>query len=249
MEKFSPYHVMESRESASHAAAGRAETHSKPCSRCKFRMQCFGRELPEELYRQLDQHLQVRHISRGARAYRTGADFNAIYFIRGGAFKNLVRNAQGHEFIVGFALPGDVMGLDGYADGYYTSYPVALQDSEICELPYSELQALSLDSPTLRNVMQFLIGRALARAQQERILLGRLSAEERLWSFLQALSHQLEASDGRAYSFELPMTREDIADFLGLQMETVSRAFHKLHAAGVLNVHRRHVRLNMQPDS
>ena len=244
MDKIATHHFLENTASAS--LAGHT---SMRCSRCRLHLHCFGRELPGELLHQLEQHIQTRSIPRGTQVYREGADFNNLYFVREGAFKNLLRNTEGDEFIVGFSLCGDVMGLEGCAEGYHHGRAVSLQDSEICELPYDELLALAADHPSLRNLLQLMTGRALANAQQDRLLLGRYSAEARLWAFLKKISQQLGASDTTSNHFDLPMTREDIAGFLGLQMETVSRAFHKLQSAGLINVQRRRIRMDMRPTS
>jgi CRP/FNR family transcriptional regulator, anaerobic regulatory protein len=140
-------------------------------------------------------------------------------------------------------MAGDVLGLDGCADGYYGSQAIALQDSVLCEISFEVLNDLSLTYPTLQDSLHRIMSRAIARNQKSMLMLGNLPAEERLLAFLHELSQQFAARGISTTDFDLPMTREDIAGYLGLQMETVSRAFTKLHAEGLINVHRRHVHI------
>ena len=137
-------------------------------------------------------------------------------------------------------MTGDVMGLDGCADGHYSSQAIALEDSVVCEIPFEALETLSRTFPILQQSLHRIMSREIIRSQKS-LLLGSLAAEQRLLAFLHELSQQFAARGISATAFDLPMTREDIAGFLGLKMETVSRAFTKLHTDGLIKVHRRHV--------
>lgn len=205
---------------------------------------CFTQRLGPEILLALDESVARRPVARGHYAFHVNDPFNALFFIHTGFLKQVVRNEQGQEFIAGFPMPGDVLGLDGCADGYFSSQALALQDSVLCAIPFQSLQDLSRSYPTLQDSLYRIMSREIARRQQSMAMLGNLSAEQRLLAFLNELSRQFVERGISTSDFELPMTREDIAGYLGLQMETVSRAFSKLHAEGSIHVHRRHVRID-----
>ncbi len=205
---------------------------------------CFTQRLDAEILEVLEKNFTTRQVPRGTYAYRLYEPFRALFFIQEGSFKNAVRNEDGQEFIAGFPMAGDVLGLDGCANGYYGSQAIALQDSVVCEIPFQTLKDLSLSYPVLQDSLHRIMSRAIAHNQRSMLMLGNLPAEERLLAFLHELSQQFAARGISTTDFDLPMTREDIAGYLGLQMETVSRAFTKLHVEGLINVHRRHVHID-----
>jgi CRP/FNR family transcriptional regulator len=205
---------------------------------------CFAQHLDEDVLAHLAQSITHRHVPRGSYVYRMGEPFDTLYFVQAGFFKSAVLNADGQTCIVGFPMAGDVMGLDGCADGRHNSQAMALQDSTVCELPFQSMLALSLSFPALQQSLHRMMSREITRNQKSMLLLGSLPAEEKLLAFLQSLSQRFAAHGIAAGDFNLPMSREDIASYLGLQMETVSRAFTKLHAEGLINVHRRRVRID-----
>jgi CRP/FNR family transcriptional regulator, anaerobic regulatory protein len=223
----------------------KAETSQslQPCASCALQTHCFTQYLEDEVLSTLGQIMTRRPVARGTVAYRLADPFKSLFFIHAGFFKTVAPNEEGQEFIVGFPMTGDVMGLDGCADGRYSSQAMALEDSVVCEIPFEALETLSQTFPVLQQSLHRIMSREIIRNQKS-MLLGSLAAEQRLLAFLHELSQQFAARGISANAFDLPMTREDIAGFLGLKMETVSRAFTKLHAEGLINVHRRHVRID-----
>lgn len=215
----------------------------KPCAACALQTHCFTQYINDEALSKLGEIITHRPVPRGTTAYRLTDPFNTVFFIREGFFKTVALNDEGQEFIVGFSMTGDVMGLDGCADGRYSSQAIALEDSMVCEISFESLETLGLTFPILQQSLHRIMSREIIRNQKS-ILLGNLAAEQRLLAFLHELSQQFAARGISATAFDLPMSREDIAGFLGLKMETVSRAFTKLHADGLINVHRRHVRID-----
>jgi len=220
-----------------------AKSLIKPCISCALQTHCFTQYLDKEVLNALDEIMTPRAVPRGTRAYRLADPFKSLFFIREGFFKTVALNEEGQEFIVGFPMSGDAMGLDGCADGRYSSQALALEDSVVCEIPFEPLETLSRAFPMLQQSLHRIMSREIIRSQKS-LLLGSLAAEERLLAFLHELSQQFAARGISATAFDLPMSREDIAKFLGLKMETVSRAFTKLHADGLIKVHRRHVRID-----
>lgn len=214
------------------------------CSACAMQTHCFAQHLDADILLHLAQNITHRRVARGSYLYRMGEPFDTLYFVQEGFFKSAVLNDARQTCIVGFAMAGDVLGLDGCAYSRHNSQAMALQDSMVCELPFQSLLALSFTFPSLQQSLHRLMSREITRNQNAMLLLGSLPAEEKLLAFLQTLSQQFAARGIAADDFELPMSREEIADYLGLQMETVSRAFTKLRTNGVIHVHRRHVRID-----
>ncbi len=214
------------------------------CASCALQTHCFTQRLDTEVLDVIEKSISTRRVARGTYAYRLCEPFNALYFIHQGFFKNVVLNEDGQEFITGFPMPGDVLGLDGCADGYYRSQSIALQDSTLCEISFETLNDLSFNYPPMQQILHRIMSREISRNQKSMLMLGNLPAEERLLAFLQELSQQFAMRGMSTNDFDLPMSRDDIAGYLGLKMETVSRAFTKLHTVGLIHVHRRRVRID-----
>lgn len=214
------------------------------CIGCALGDQCFAQHLDGETLWMLDAMTTRRRVPRGEVAYRAGDAFSTVFFVHEGFFKECGLNDEGQEYIVGFHMAGGVMGLEGIADGVYSSHAVAVQDSVVCAMDFQGLQALSLGNPALQQAMYRILSREVAQNKKSMKLMGSLTAEERLLAFLHALSQQFAARGVPATTFDLPMSRQEIASFLGLQMETVSRAFSKLHMDGLIDVRRRHVKID-----
>lgn len=215
---------------------------SASCVDCAMRDHCFTQRLDDATLLKLEEIITRRRVPRGEIAYGAGDSFSSLFFIHEGFFKECDLNDEGEECVTSFHMAGDVMGLEGIADGAYSSDAVAVQDSIVCEMPFQALQTLA--DPALQQALYRILSREVSHNKKSMLLLGSLPAEERLLAFLHALSQQYAARGVPASAFELPMSRQEIAGYLGLQMETVSRAFTKLHADGVINVRRRHVRID-----
>lgn len=213
------------------------------CIGCAMGDQCFSQRLDGETLWRLDAIITRRRVPRGEIAYRAGDAFGTLFFVHEGFFKECDLNDEGEECIFGFHMAGEVMGLEGIAEGFYNSNAVAVQDSVVCTMPFEALQALSVDNPALQQTLYRILSREVAKNKKSMLLLGSLPAEDRLLAFLRTFSQRFASRGVPAQAFELPMSRQEIASFLGLQMETVSRAFSKLHMDGLINVRRRHVQI------
>jgi CRP/FNR family transcriptional regulator len=175
--------------------------------------------------------------------YRAKAPFASLYVIRLGTFKTVMLAEDGREQIVGYQMLGDIVGFDGIGNGQHTCEAVALEDSEVCPLPFEKLDELAGREPTLRRNVYRLISRRLNREREMMVLLGGMSAEQRLAAFLLDLAERFRRAGYSASEFVLRMTRDEIASFLGLKLETVSRTFSRLHAEGLIQVQGRAVKL------
>lgn len=214
------------------------------CSLCSLRELClpigFG---PAEL-EQLDALTgNKRLVRRGEQLYRTGSEFTSIYAIRGGFFKTSVLHDDGREHVTGFHMMGDIMGLDAIGTEFHVCDAVALECSEICEIPFDKLSELSMVMPILHQNLHKIMSREIAFDHEIMLMLGKMRAEERLAAFLLNLSQRFSARGYSAASFQLRMTREEIGSYLGLKLETVSRIFSKFQEEGLIAVQKKLIEL------
>ena len=214
------------------------------CSTCNLRELClpFGLSL-EELERLDDLISTRRRIKRGDYLYRVGDGFDAIYAIRSGFFKTDVLLEDGREQVTGFQMGGELLGLDGISTEHHTCNAIALEDSEICAIPFARLESLSREIHTLQRHFHKVMSREIVRDHGVMMLLGTMRAEERLAAFLLNLSQRFTTRGFSHAEFYLRMTREEIGSYLGLKLETVSRAFSRFQEEGHIAVQQKHVRI------
>jgi CRP/FNR family transcriptional regulator len=227
------------RNASARARCAQAKPAPVHCSTCNLRDVCLPMGLgPAETLKLGDLVYSRRRVKRGETLLRAGADFESIYAVRSGCFKSSVVLEDGRDQVTGFHMAGEVVGLDGIGTGQYTADLVALEDSEVCALPYDQVQDAGLQRQ-LHKVMS----RELVRDQGVMMLLGTMQAEERLAAFLLNLSQRFVARGFSATEFHLRMTRAEIGSYLGLSLETVSRLFSRFHDDGVIEVQQKHVRI------
>ena len=217
---------------------------SAHCASCGVRKQCLAFGLDDASVRKLNELISVRiPVKRKETLYRSGDPFSALYAIRLGTFKTTVSAGDGREQVTGYRLPGEIIGFDGVGDDRYTLQATALEDSEVCALSFDRLDGLAATHPALRRNLLRIASRDQGRQHAMMFLLGSRSAEERLAAFLLDVAERYRA---RGYSFSefvLRMTRDEIASYLGLKLETVSRLFSGLQEAGLIQVQGRAVKL------
>ena len=190
-----------------------------------------------------DMRFSRRRVAAGQTLYLEGDSFQFIYAVRSGTFKSGLTMADGRQQISGFYMAGELMGLDGVAHGKHASSTTALEDAEICAIPYSHLVELSARSSGLHNLVGRLMSREIVREQSLMLLLGSMNAGERLAAFLLNLSQRMLARGYSASEFHLRMSRAEIGSFLGMKLETVSRTFSAFQQQRLLQVDKRHVRI------
>ena len=214
------------------------------CSNCNLRELCLPVGLlPEEL-QQLDQLVSKRRsVPRGQALFRARDPFRSLYAVRTGFFKTCVVSDDGRDQVTGFQMAGELLGLDGIGGDHHSVDAVALEDSQVCVVAYDELQLLAQRVPGLQRQLHKIMSREIVRDHGVMLLLGSMRAEERLAAFLLNLSQRLRARGFSSTELVLRMSREEIGSYLGLKLETVSRAFSRLHADGVLEVQQRQVRI------
>ena len=214
------------------------------CSDCRLRGSCLpGRisERPLEAFAAaVFAHRRLKH---GQALFRAGEVFDSVYVVRSGFVKSVVLLEDGREQITGLHMPGEMLGMDGLASGRHVSDAVALDDTEICVVPYERLETLSQQAREVQRHLHRMFSNEIVREQRMMLLLGSMNAEERISAFLLNLSERLTAGRYSPSQFVLRMTREEIGSLLGMKLETVSRTFSKFHKAGLIEVDGKQVRI------
>jgi CRP/FNR family transcriptional regulator len=214
------------------------------CSTCHLRDLCLPCGLTGTETESLDRLMFARRrIAAGQTLYRPGDRFQFIYAVRSGTFKSSLTVAGGHEQVTGFHMAGELMGLDGLANGVHASSAIALEDTEVCAIQYSHLSELAAQSGNLQMALARLMSREIVREHSLMVLLGSMNAEERLAAFLLNLSQRLKARGYSSSEFHLRMSRAEIGSYLGMKLETVSRTFSAFQLQGLLTVDKKHVRI------
>jgi CRP/FNR family transcriptional regulator len=184
-----------------------------------------------------------RKVARGDNLFRQGDKFNALYAIRTGFFKTRISAEDGRDQVTGFQMAGEIIGLDGIVSDHHTCDAVALEDAEVCVMPFDRIEELSREITSLQRHVHKIMSREIVRENGVMLLLGSMRAEERLAAFLLNLVQRLHARGFSQSELILRMTREEIGSYLGLKLETVSRTFSKFVEDGVVEVKQRHVRI------
>lgn len=187
-----------------------------------------------------------RRISRDERLYRMDEPFRNLYAIRFGHFKTYQVNAAGEAQITGFQMAGELLGMDAISADRHQCDAVALEDSEVCEIPFAGLEELFGHVPALLRHFHRIMSQEITREQNVMLLLGNMRAEQRFAVFLVNLSARYAARGYSSTSFQLRMSREDIGNYLGLTIESISRLLSRFKKQGLLEIDKREVTL-LQP--
>ena len=222
----------------------RREALKVACSSCNLRELCLPVGLSDGELQRLDALVESRRsLRRGESLYTFGEVFKSLYAVRTGFFKTRVAAADGRDQVTGFQMTGELLGFDGIGTERHTCDAVALEDSQVCVIPFTQLEALSRQFGELQRQLHKVMSREIVRDHGVMLLLGSMRAEERLAAFLLNLTQRLQARGFSGSSLVLRMTREEIGSYLGLKLETVSRAFSKFQDDGVLEVKQRQLRV------
>ena len=189
-----------------------------------------------------------KKIPKGESLYLNGSPFHALFAIRTGFFKTSVTLEDGREQVTGFQMAGEIMGLDGIVSDRHTCDALALENAEVCVMPFEKMEALSREVNALQHHVHKIMSREIVREHGVMMMLGSMRAEERLAAFLLNLTTRLHARGFSRSELVLRMTREEIGSYLGLKIETVSRTFSKLVDDGILEVKQKNLRI-LKPDA
>ena len=220
------------------------QTIKVACSNCNLRELCMPVGLSDAQMQRIDDVVATRRkVKRGGTLFRNGEEFTSLYAIRTGFFKTCVATEDGRDQVTGFQMAGEIIGLDGIVNDQHTCDAVALEDAEVCVMPFDRIEELSREVTALQSHVHKIMSREIVREHSVMLLLGSMRAEERLAAFLLNLVQRLHARGFSQTELVLRMTREEIGSYLGLKLETVSRTFSKFVEEGFVEVKQRHVRI------
>ena len=215
------------------------------CSDCNLRESCLPGGLTREELEHIDSRLVKvrRKVAHGESLFHSGDRFDAVFEIWTGFFKTVINTNQGAEQVTGFQMGGELMGLDGIDTGRHAVDAIALEDSQVCVIPFPGLEKLGREVPSLQKQLHRIMSREIVNDHRVMLHLGSMHAEERVAAFLINLADRLRTRGFSASSLVLRMSREEIGSFLGLKLETVSRLFSRFQEEGHIQVQGRAVKL------
>jgi CRP/FNR family transcriptional regulator len=218
------------------------------CAACSMHQLCLPMGLDEAEVDRLDSIIGARRrVAAGERLYAMGDPFRNLYAIRFGHFKTYQVNAGGETQITGFQMAGDLLGMDAISADHHRCDAVALEDSEVCEVPFARLEELFGQVPVLLRHFHRMMSQEITREQNIMLLLGNMRAEQRFAVFLVNKSARYAARGYSATRFQLRMSREDIGNYLGLTIESISRILSRFKKLGLIDVDKRAITL-LQPE-
>lgn len=212
------------------------------CQNCGLYDLCLPMGLDTGDLDKLDKVIKRRQsVDKNKFLFRMGENLKSVYAVRSGSFKTYLTNADGTEQIVGFSLPGELLGMDAISDELHTCTAKALETSNVCEIPFERLETLARDIPNLQRQLLRLMSKEIQQDQNLMLLLAQMPADTRLASFILGMSKRLNQRGYAANEFNLSMSRGDIANLLGMAVETISRLLSQFQENGLLGVERKHI--------
>jgi len=212
------------------------------CKDCSLFQLCLPVGVDGDDLQRLDDIIKrKRPVKRGDDLFRVGEPFHAVYAVRSGSIKTYAPTHDGQEQVTGFHLAGELLGLDAINTNTHPCTAKALETTSVCEIPFERLEELGAQIPSLQRQLFKVMSREIFEEETHTLLLGKRNAEERLAAFLLGISNRFKSRGFSATEFNLSMSRNDIGNYLGLAVETVSRMFTRFQEEGVLSVERKHV--------
>lgn len=234
-------------ENASKPVAGIPDLKAA-CSSCSMRELCMPVGVPPELLEKLDALVYARKkVKAGTAIYHAGEKFGGLYAVKAGFVKTETLNNDGRVQVTGFYMMGEIFGFDGIANDEHACSAIALEDTVVCIIPLERIEHISQEFEQLRHHFYKLMSREIVRDHTVMMLLGSMQGEERLAAFLLNLSQRLHDRGYSPYDLVLRMKRDEIGSYLGMKVETVSRAFTKFQDQGLLNVRQKNIRIHDVP--
>ncbi|MDE2400536.1 MAG: fumarate/nitrate reduction transcriptional regulator Fnr [Burkholderiales bacterium] len=214
------------------------------CSNCALRDLFLPVGLSRGDMDEIDQLVTTRRsVKRGEVLFHAGDPFASLFAVRSGFFKTQVTAPDGRDQVTGFQMAGELLGLDGIGQQQHHCDAIALEDSQVCEIPYVRLDEVSRKVAVMQQHLHKILSREIVRDQNVMMMLGSMRAEARVAAFLLNLIQRLQARGLSASTILLHMTREEIGSYLGLKLETISRAFSRFHQEGLLKVKQRDIQV------
>ncbi len=216
----------------------------KTCVACGLQQICLPASIGNDDLHRLDEILQARRpLERGQAVFHHKMPFTALYVVRSGSFKSCTTNEHGDSQVLGFHLPGEILGFDAVSTDQHQCTAEALERSTVCEVPYHKFSHISSELPELQRQWMRVLSHEAQLDHEHLVMMGRRHAQERLAIFLKCLSARYRRLQRDPLALTVGLSRYELANYLGLVVETVSRLFSRMQAAGVLEVHRKTVRI------
>lgn len=214
------------------------------CSSCSVLELCLPLGLTGVEIERLDTLIMQRlKVKKGAALYRAADPLRSLYAVRIGSFKTSVLSIDGREQVTGFQIPGEMLGLDAISTDLHACDAVALEDSEVCPIPFAHLEQLARELPSLQHNLNKILSREIVRDHDMLMVLGNMNSDERLAAFLLNMSQRLNSRGYSSRSFVLKMRREEIGSYLGLRLETICRGIAHLRDQGLVEITGRDVNI------
>lgn len=214
------------------------------CSGCSLRDLCIPSGLTAAEMRRLDGLVSARmQVRRRGALFRRGDPFTSLYAVRSGMFKAVVHSACGQEQVTGFHMAGEILGMEGIDQQRHTCDAVALEDAQVCVMPFQAVCTLAREIPGVQHQLHRIMSREIVRDHGVMMLMANMRAEQRVAAFLLNLLQRLQARGFSSSELVLRMSRQDIGNYLGLTLETVSRALSRFASDGWIEVRHRHIRI------
>jgi CRP/FNR family transcriptional regulator len=213
------------------------------CENCNLDTICLPRGLSEQEVKNLSDVIKNNSIlQQGEYIYRQGDSFKGIVAIKSGTAKLVSNDNQGNEHILNILLPGELAGFDGLNQNKHSCSAIALEVMSYCELPAEKFDNLCQMVPGIARELFRHSGESINESQNQ-VITSKQSAEVKLALFLTNLSGRLKKRGFSSLSFNLPLTREEMGNLLGLTFETVSRMLKHLQNEGLITVQRKHIEI------
>ncbi len=207
------------------------------CSSCGVRELCLSVGMSAGDAQRLSQIVPQRfRVNKGAALFHAGDRLRSLYAVRFGFFKTTISSEDGREQLTGFQMGGELLGIDAISNDQHVCDAIALEDSEVCPIQFSQLEKLSREMPSLQHNLNRILSQEIVRDHEMLLLMGNLNAEERMAAFLLNLSTRMAIRGYSPTAFVLRMTREDIGSYLGLRLETICRAIAYLRDDGIVRI-------------
>lgn len=214
------------------------------CAGCALHVACLSAAIGGDDLVRLDEVVRRRKpLERGDMLFEAGSSLPSLFVVRSGSLKTWSTMPDGEVQVLGFHLPGEIIGFDGLLGERHHASAEALEHTSVCELPFDRLSEIAGSVPGLQQQLYRVMSREFSREQQHPVMMGRKQALSRLALFLHGLSERRRATGYDATELRLSMSRQELANYLGLVIETVSRLFSRLQTLGIVVVDRKTVRI------
>ena len=214
------------------------------CNLCTLQQLCLPGSISEEDIRKLNRLIKrTQPLEKGDYLYQQGQKFHSIFVVRSGSLKSYTSSADGSEQIMGLYLPGEILGIGSMSSGTYQNTVCALETTSLCEIPFNQLESLTTAVPQLHHQLLNLMSDEMSNEYKTIYFLGKKTAQERLATYIYLISLRFKRRGFSANEFQLNLSRNDIANYLNLAVETVSRLFTQFQKNGIIQCEKKCIRI------